>query len=169
MGLFDYFSRTDITRGWVADDDLRLEFNFDDCSLNDVELGDRIDRLNALGPAEDPAAARRGWLRYFSLGLEIESSNEQIDAFVLVWNAYGDPRVVPFAGQCIQYGRALPLHEETTFVDFLRHFGEPDERDEEHGIAFVYRLGAAVAEVQFDDLDLLASIVVVPYSDGRGY
>lgn len=165
MGLFDFLLGGDITRDWVAEPNVELEFNFDEFSLCGVRLGDRAEQLSQLGPVEDPRAVRKGSLRYFSLGLELEVQHDLIEAIVLVWawpNDF-DSAYQSFLGICKHHGRIWPLHRETTFLDFTAHFGEPDRReDDEFGLVFVYTFDKVQLEIEFDELDLLSTLIVRP-------
>ncbi len=165
MGLFDFLLGADITGDWVIEPQLELEFRFDDFSLCGVRLEDRAEELSGLGPAEDRRAARKGLLLYYSLGLQMETDHELVAAFVLFWVWPNDLNTPfgSFSGRCTQNGKTWPLNRETNFLDFTARFGEPDRReDDEAGMVFVYLFDAVRMEVEFDDLDLLTSIAVLP-------
>lgn len=165
MGLFSALFGTDVSRHWVAEQEPQLNFNFDDFALCGVHLGDRVERLSelGLGPAEDARAARKGLLRYYSLGLELSVHHEEIAGFVLVW-AWPNELECPFAsftGRCVHHHRDWPLHRETNFLDVTARLGEPIRReDHEDSYTFVYRFNGVLLEVDFDTLDLLNSIAV---------
>ena len=165
MGFFDFLLGTDISRDWVADEQLEPEFSFDDFTLCGVQLGDRAEKLSGLGPADDRRAARKRLLRYYSQGLQIATEAELLVAFELLWiwpNDLDTP-FESFAGRCTQNGKVWPLHRETNFLDFTARLGEPDRReDDDAGKVFVYEYDAVRLEVEFDDLDLLSSIAVLP-------
>lgn len=165
MGLFSALFGTDVTRHWVAEQQPQLEFNFDEFALCGVRLGDRAEQLSelGLGPAEDVRAARKGLLRYYSLGLEINIREEEIAGFALIWAWPNelDCLFASFSGRCVHHDRDLPLHRETNFVDITARLGEPAERiDHEDGYTFIYEFGGVTLEVEFDALDLLNSIAV---------
>lgn len=161
MGVFDFLFGRDVSRGWMADADLQLEFRFDDGSLCGARLGDRLDRLYSLGPADDAAAARKGLLRYYGLGLEIHSREEHITGFTLHWS-WPTERDTPFdafPGRCLLHNREVDLHREATFVEIADIFGEPDRRlDDAVGRVYFYELPPGKLTFEFDDLDLLTAL-----------
>ena len=63
------------TRFWVADSRFPLEMDFADHSLSGVRVGGMVERLQRLGPSEDPESAGQGTLCYFTRGVEIEEEN----------------------------------------------------------------------------------------------
>jgi len=163
MGLLDFLFGHDLTRTWVREPERTIEFDFTERSLAGTRLGDRIEELSFLGPAEEPRSARRGLLSYFSLGLEIDIEDELLKTFRLIWEDPADQRFSSFTGVCRLRGKVVPLHRESTFVDVVRHLGQPDEQEEDSfGKVFCYTRAGFDVEVVFDELDLLLSVSVLP-------
>jgi hypothetical protein len=164
MGIFDFLRSADPTRDWLPDPKRALDFDFDLFELCGAGLGDRVDALSFLGRAEDARTARRGWLRYYSRGLEIETADELIRSFVLHWswpNEYG-AAFASFAGACLHRGEPCRLHRETNFLDFTLKFEEPDQRvRDDAGWVFLYEYAGVDMRVEFDDLDLLCAVAIV--------
>jgi hypothetical protein len=130
----------DPTRGWTADRPDPLTFDFDRFELIGARVGDPIDRLSRLGPAEDRAAAKKGRLCYPSLGLEILSDEGRITGIGIYWAAKFHPSCRPFLGRCTLRGRELPLHEPLTENRLREWFGEPHDHDaDEEEVVLVFR------------------------------
>lgn len=161
--MFGFPWRADPTRHWVAQPHLPLQFDFDVFELCGVGLGDRVEALCFLGPAEDSRWARRGRLRYFSRGVEIDVADELICGYVLHWswpNEYG-AAFDAFAGSCTHRGQPCRLHRETNFLDFIAEFDEPDDRLQAGtGWLFLYEYAGARMQAEFDELDLLCTAAI---------
>jgi hypothetical protein len=131
---------TDPTRAWVADPSLVLYFDLDKHALCGVRLGDPIERLSPLGPAEHRGNAREGLFSYFSRGLEFEAENGIISLYALVWASMEARGFKPFGGACWFQGRKLDLSARTRETELVRVFGEPYQRDVDEGeVLLVYK------------------------------
>ena len=120
------------TAHWRAEPGLRPEFDFGRHALCGVKIGDPVEWLAKLGPAEDPRAARReGRYCYYSKGLEIGANDGRVISYLLVWGGSADPRYRPFAGACTYRGRSLPLSAQTGEREIVGYFGDPYWRGEE--------------------------------------
>ncbi len=132
MGFLDLFRRKpDPTATWRAEPGLRLEFDFSSQALCGVRIGESLERLARLGPAEDKRAGGRGRYCYYSKGLEIGAAAGLADSFLLVWDSPAEPRYRPFAGTCMYRGRDLGLSARTSEADIRQCFGEPYWRDQD--------------------------------------
>jgi hypothetical protein len=114
------------TREWRAQRGLELVLDLDDESFSGIRLGERADRLQKLGPAEDAAAARRGEYRYRSRGFVCR---EEQGRFVELEALYGVGEGQPFAGLVRRNGATATLAPQTTEPELVAHLGKPDERD----------------------------------------
>ena len=163
MGLFDFWLGTDVSVDWVAEPDLPICFNFDDLMLNGVGLGESLDGLSGLGPADDRRAARRGILRYYALGLQVEAGGDLVRSLELIWSWPNEPGIVfdSFAGDCVHEGMPWMLHRETNCMDIVTRLGKPDDEGrDELGLSYAYHREPALLRVEFDELDLLVSVAV---------
>ena len=87
------FGPSNPTRKWQAQSGEPLTFDLDTGSLDDAELGQRLERLSFLGPDEDRTSFRDGEFCYYSLGLCVRchGSEHTITDYRLV---FGDPEDV---------------------------------------------------------------------------
>ena len=130
------FGGGDPTQKWVANWGLGLDFDFETHALCGVRLGEPLERLSRLGPAEDSRAARDGSFLYYSKGLEVGVEGGRINRYALFWRDFHGEGYQPFAGTCRDKGRPLMLSPNTTEREIKALFGEPywrhtDEPDEE--------------------------------------
>ncbi len=102
MGLLgSLFGKRDLTSAWKADAGLALVFDFRQNALCGIKIGDPVEGLSKLGPAEDARAARReGRYCYYTKGLEIGVDGGGVTSYLLIWSSPVDPRYQPFAGTC---------------------------------------------------------------------
>lgn len=126
MSFLDNLLNRNPTREWRAQPGLELVLDLDDESFSGIRLGERADRLQKLGPAEDATAARRGAYRYWSRGFECR---EEQGRFVEVDAIYTEGVGRPFAGPVRRNGAAATLTPQTTERELVAHLGQPDERE----------------------------------------
>ena len=141
----------DPTKVWQRASDLRLTFDLEGGKLNDVGIGESLNRLSFLGPIEDRSGLTLGEYRFFSLGLSIDCYNEQdtIDCFEIVQKDQDMPEHQPFAGVCRYKGENLDLGQLTE-PSFVGRFGPPfwkDADDEE--ILLFYEFPGREWQVEF--------------------
>ncbi|MDP3773212.1 MAG: hypothetical protein Q8Q85_03000 [Gemmatimonadales bacterium] len=135
MSFLDNLLNRNPTREWRAQPGLQLVLDLDDESFCGIRLGERADRLNKLGPAEDAAAARRGSYWYGSRGF---LCREEQGRFVELEAVYSGGEGQPFAGLVRRNGATATLAPQTTEPDLVAHLGKPDERkasEAEEGIS----------------------------------
>ncbi len=166
MGLFKFLFGEDITQHWQPNSSLELEFDFDTNALSGVRLGERVHRLDGLGPAEDKSEARGGIYCYYSKGLSITTGDEySIDLVLLVWQFPERPDYQPYTGRCILGRKPLPLTRNTTSAEFREYFGEPEDRDQQEG-AILYEKDDVVVDVDFGH-DNRLQYIIIGRRDGR--
>lgn len=125
MSFLDNLFDRNPTREWRAQPGLELVLDLDDESFCGIRLGERADRLEKLGPAEDAAAARRGDYRYRSRGFVCR---EEQGRFVELEANSGVGEGQPFAGLVRRNGASATLTPQMTESDLVAHLGKPDER-----------------------------------------
>jgi len=113
------------TREWRAQPGLQLVLDLDDESFCGIRLGERADRLQKLGPADDAAAARRGSYWYGSGGFLCREEKGRFVELEVVYSVGEGP---PFAGLVRRNGATATLAPQTTEQELLAHLGQPDER-----------------------------------------
>ena len=129
--LAKFFGRGDPTRKWVALAGLNLHFDFSQHALCGVQVGEDLDLLQRLGPAEDGRAARLGSYRYYSKGFEVCSDGNVVESYVLVWRDDLAEGYKPFVGDCKLGGTDISLSAETTEEDIVEIFGSPYWRSQD--------------------------------------
>ncbi len=164
MGLLDrLFARPDSTADWKPEPGLRLEVDLGRHALCGVRVGDPVEWLSRLGPAEDALAARRdGRYSYYTRGLEVGARGGRVTSYLLVWGGYADPKYQPFAGACTSRGKSLPLSADTREPEIARYFGEPYWRDEdEDEILLFYEFGEVEWQVELTLQGSLKAVSIV--------
>lgn len=155
MGIFDkVFRRGYPSAAWTRREPLSLEFDFDRTALNGVGIGDGLEGLSFLGPAEDAPAAQKELLRYFSLGLEIRCAEGRVAELTLVWADSMAEGYRPFAGLCRRRGHVLGFSPETSEGDVTLALGQPhtrrEARDEESGALEELTLSYSLANIEWE-------------------
>jgi hypothetical protein len=125
VSFLDNLLNRNPTREWRSQPGLELLLDLDDESFCGIRLGERADRLQKLGPAEDAAAARRGSYWYLSRGF---LCREEQGRFVELEVVYSVGEGQPFAGLVRRNGATATLAPHTTEADLVAHLGQPDER-----------------------------------------
>ena len=125
MSFLDNLLNRNPTREWRAQPGLALLLDLDDESFCGIRLGERADRLQKLGPAEDAATARRGSYRYLSRGFDCL---EEQGRFAEVEANFSKPEGPPFAGVVRRNGTTATFTPQTTELELVAHLGKPDER-----------------------------------------
>jgi hypothetical protein len=165
VGLLDFlFNSSYPTSDWSAFDDRKLRFDFDKNALCEVAIGDRMERLRFLGPAEDAkAASNYESLLYYSKGLFVTLDNETIVGYVIFFQDVCENKYAPFAGTCLANGRQIELSRETTEAQLLDLWGEPywrDAKDDDEILLFFER-GNIEWQIELDGFGGLLVINVV--------
>jgi hypothetical protein len=156
----------DRTQDWRRDPNLELRFAFDRPALNGVGLGERFDRLAALGPVEDKCALVLDEYSYPSLGVLVSTSaGETVEGFTLTWQ--GGPGSRPFAGVCVLGGQEVPLSSDATEAQFIEVFGPPywrkgcaEDESPSRASTLFYVFREAAWEVTFAEAGTLEAIEV---------
>jgi hypothetical protein len=115
------------TREWRAQPGLELGLDLDDESFCGIRLGERADRIQRLGPAEDAAPARARSYRYTSRGFYCQEEQGRFVEVVLWYAASLDGQA--FAGPVRRNGAAAVFGPETTEAELVAHLGQPGERE----------------------------------------
>src|SRR2546422_4959539 len=132
MALLDsLFGKSDPPRDWTRDPALVLLLDLDSHALCGARLGEPLERLRGLGPAEDRRAARRESFRYLSRGLEVDSESGALHGFVLVFKDDLREGFQPFQGRLRFRGEPIQLSGSSTEKDLVERFGQPYWRDED--------------------------------------
>jgi len=148
---------------WKREPGLVLTFDFGRNALCGVRIGDPVDWLSKLGPAEDARAARRdGRYCYYSKGLEVGAREGRVTSYLLVWGGSEDPRYRPFAGACGYRGKSLPLSGDTREPEIVGYFGHPYWRDEdEEEILLFYEFEDLEWQVELTPQGSLKAVSIV--------
>lgn len=120
--------RRDPTVAWTADPALAATLDLDRHRICGAGLGEPVERLAGLGPAEDGPAAARGELRYPSRGLSVSTVDGLVTAFFVAWR---EPGYAPFAGRVTSDGREVGLAGGSTPEDLVAMLGTPYWRAED--------------------------------------
>ena len=141
----------DPTKDWRRLPDLDLTFDLDRAELNGVRLGERLDRLSFLGPAEDRALAREGELCYHSLGLCVELEDDMITNYRIIWRDPYEEKYEPFPGSVEYHSNRIAL-EDLTEATAIGEFGEPSSRDDEdeEEVVLFYEFSELKWDIEFD-------------------
>lgn len=127
MGILDRLLGRNPTTDWRPQRGLQLLLDLDNETFCGVGLGERADRLEKLGPAEDARAARNGVYDYTSRGFCITTEAGRVVEFELTYAA-GEPT---FAGTVRRHGQPLLLSPETAEQDVIAALGAaPAKRDQ---------------------------------------
>jgi len=126
VSFLDTLLNRNPTKLWRARHGLALVLDLDNETFCGVRLGDRADRLEQFGPAEDAKRAREGVLRYDARGFEIWTEENR---FTDVMLQYGIALHTPFAGTVRRRGAEASFTPETTEAELVRFLGAPDERE----------------------------------------
>lgn len=120
------------TKDWQRANILRLTFDLEFGTLNNVGFGERLDRLSFLGPVEDREGLKSGEYRYPSLGLSVDCNNTNniIDHFEIIHKDQDNPLYQPFTGTVHYQGENLALGQLTKKF-FIEKFGPPFWKDED--------------------------------------
>ena len=90
-----------------------------------VAIGDPIDKLSFLGPADDPYEQKATY-NYYQRGFYLVDDGGKLETVVFLL-ALDDsmPKVKPFVGRWLHNGRLLPITAQTQPHDLRRDWGEP--------------------------------------------
>lgn len=123
MGFLDQLLNRNPTRDWKAQPDLVLMLDIDQETFCGIAIGADPRALERLGPAEDAAAARKGWYRYPSSGFDIVTEQGRVVEIQLSF----DPAEC-YGGHVRINGAELPLEGDITEATIVRAAGAPSER-----------------------------------------
>ena len=160
--LRQFFSLQDPTGEWRRAPTLKLEADLARPALYGVDLGRPLGDLSDLGPVEDRAANCREEFCYPSLGLVIESlDDEKLTGFQLVVDdSVFRPSFAPFAGECLCGQQRLTLVGMTE-ARWKEAMGECYWRDEdEDEIILFYEYPYHEVQVEFTRNGALKCILV---------
>ena len=87
MSLLDSLLNRNPTQDWRGQSGLTLVLDLDEESFCGIRLGEKAERLQKLGPAEDAAKARIGTYRYTSHGYYCEEEQGRFAEVVLWYGA----------------------------------------------------------------------------------
>ena len=145
------FSPQNPTKDWCPSAALQLAFDMSDARLNDVSLGESVDRLSFLGPVEG-SGGLPSELCYFTLGLcgDYDPADRTITACRLVHQDARDDRFRPFSGD-IQWNSTRIDLEELTEAQVFDRFGQPywKDQDDKESILF-YEFTGLEWQFEFD-------------------
>ena len=90
-----------------------------------VAIGDPIDQISFLGPADNPYELVHTY-NYFRRGFYLVDDDGKLETvvFLLVLDA-AMPTLIPFAGRWLHNGRPLAITAQTPPQDLRRDWGEP--------------------------------------------
>lgn len=150
MSFFDKLLNKNPTADWQADKNLVLMLDVEQESLCGITIGDAVNRLTKLGPAEDAATARNGWYRYPSYGFSITCERERV---VEVELSFGEDSC--FGGHVAIRGAELPLEGDITEEIIVAAAGAPDERivqdGDESSVTLRYKRTKADWQFELED------------------
>ncbi len=157
MGILDIFRSRNSTDAWQPDPRLGLTFDLDKYTLGSVALGEPVDRLCGLGPAEDKRDAKSGIYRYYSRGLSITTEHDCIHVFRLVWHDPDRPEYQPYVGICTLHTAPVPLNGDMSAASFVQLLGEPNDQTDD---SLIYHKGESILDAQFSENDRLSYLIV---------
>lgn len=150
-----------------------LEVEFEQGTLCGVALGDDVERLAFLGPADSPGGACAGVLGYSDLGLALVSDSGKLGGVTLL--IAGSPGAAhrPFEGCIRARGQRHLLTTGANELEIVTRFGTPtehaDQKDDETGEVWErslrYVSGGVLREVVFDPDGSLIEINIEPYGE----
>ena len=126
MRLLDDLLNRNPTRDWRAQPGLAPLLDLDEESFCGIRLGEKADRLQKLGPAEDAATARHGSYRYTSRGFYCDEEQGRFVEVVLWYAASLESQA--FTGPVRRNGAAAAFTPVTTEAELVAHLGPPAER-----------------------------------------
>lgn len=162
MGLLDSLAGSrDPTGNWATEPGLSVDFDLEPPSLLGVKLGEPLEKLFRLGPAENKETAHQGELRYFSRGVAIEIVKGKCDAFFIVFSQ-GLEGYAAFHGTVRFNGSPISLNSATDTAAVIEMFGEPLRRedDEDESVLYFSEENDIEWEVEFSPLGLLRCLTV---------
>ena len=124
------FRRPYPSSAWRRRQSLSIDADGDRGALCGVSLGQSIEDLSLLGPADDPGNARQGVLSYFSLGLEVRVSGATFKEVSLILADTLRDGYRPFRGSLTCGGRTHVLATEMREQAVPGLFGTPGRRSE---------------------------------------
>jgi hypothetical protein len=127
MSLLDNLLNRNPTKDWLAQPGLALLLDLDEESFCGIRLGEKADRLQKLGPAEDAAKARLFSYRYTTRGFYCEEEQGRFVEVVLWFAASLEGQA--FVGPVRRNGATLVFNPATTEAELVAHLGKPDERE----------------------------------------
>jgi hypothetical protein len=85
FNIFNLFT-TDESSNWESSYKISLQLNFQTESLNNIRIGDPLEKLRAFGRPDNSHALKKGRFEYYQLGLEVEGEGGKIINFVFMVN-----------------------------------------------------------------------------------
>jgi len=155
MGLLDNLLNRNPTKDWRAQPGLALVLDLDEESFCGIRLGEKAERLQKLGPAEDAAKARVQSYRYTSRGFYCEEEQGRFVEVVLWYGAALEGQA--FAGPVRRTGANVVFGAGTTEAEVVAHLGPPAKRessDAEEGMS-----GGASLTWQLNRTDCVAEFI----------
>ncbi len=142
-------------------------------SLAGVALGEDVERLSFLGPADSAGEACAGVFGYDALGLALMSDGGRLGSITLLLTGSPGGKHAAFAGVFRVHGHRHVLPPETTEAEIVTLFGEPtaraEQKDDETGEIWERSLryvnGPVLCEVVFDPEGALIEINLEPAGD----
>jgi hypothetical protein len=162
MGLLDSLAGSrDPSGNWATEPGLALDFDFEPPTLLGVTLGEPVEKLFRLGPAENKETAHEGELRYYSRGVAIEVVKGKCDAFFIVFSQ-GLEGYAAFHGAIRFKGTPISMSNATETDMLIDIFGEPLRRedDEDETVLYFSEVNGIDWEIEFSPLGLLRCITV---------
>jgi hypothetical protein len=127
MGLLDNLLNRNPTADWRAQPGLALVLDLDEESFCGIRLGEKAERLQKLGPAEDAAKARIFSYRYTSRGFYCEEEQGRFVEVVLWYGAALEGQA--YAGPIRRNATPVVFTTATTEAELVALLGQPDERE----------------------------------------
>jgi hypothetical protein len=125
-----------------------------------VAIGDPIDNLSFLGPAENPYEQAHTY-NYFQRGFYLVDDNGQLETVVFLLALDPSmPRVRPFVGNWLHNGRSLHLTDQTQPQDLRRDLGEPfhEYSEETNDVIWFYESPGVEWQFAWSPTGQLASV-----------
>ncbi|MBI5168084.1 MAG: hypothetical protein HZA61_01210 [Candidatus Eisenbacteria bacterium] len=146
------------------------EVDFVKGSLSGVALGEDVERLSFLGPADSAGEACAGVFGYNALGLALMSDGGKLASITVLLTGSPGGKHAAFAGIFRVRDNRHVLPPETTEAEIVTLFGEPaaraEQKDDETGEVWERSLryvnGPVLCEVVFDPEGALIEINLEP-------
>jgi hypothetical protein len=151
--------RKNRTARWQPEPSLPLVVDLDKHALCSVSIGENIDRLSGLGPAEN-VYNLSGSYHYLKRGFYLVEATEQLETLIFI--LLPDQNTRPFQGLWRYKGRDLSISSQTTPKDMRWACGDPYHEyiEGENGNLWFYEFPGVEWQISWRSDGLLESVEI---------